>query len=74
MTHYAGLDASLEDTAICIVDRTGRIVREARAASEPQALIAALKGIDLPLERIGLEACSLTAWLQYTFFHCKGGA
>jgi hypothetical protein len=64
MTHYAGLDASLEDTAICIVDRTGRIVREARAASEPQALIAALKGIDLPLERIGLEACSLTAWLH----------
>ena len=64
MDYYAGLDVSLEDTAICMVDRTGRIVTEARAASEPQTLIAALKGIDLPLERIGLEACSLTAWLH----------
>ena len=64
MDHYAGLDVSLEDTAICIVDRTGRIVTEARTASEPQALIAALQGTDLPLERIGLEACSLTAWLH----------
>ena len=42
----------------------GRIVKEVRAASEPGALIAALKEIDLPLERVGLEACSLTAWLH----------
>ncbi|KFC66781.1 Transposase IS116/IS110/IS902 [Bosea sp. LC85] len=64
MNHYAGLDVSLEETAICVVDGTGRIVKEARAASEPAALIVALNEIDLPLERIGLEACSLTAWLQ----------
>ena len=64
MSHYAGLDVSLEETAICVVDGTGRIVREARAASEPEALMAALSKIDLPLTRIGLEACSLTAWLH----------
>ncbi len=64
MNHYAGLDVSLEETAICVVDGTGRIVKETRAPSEPQGLIAALREIDLPLERVGLEACSLTAWLH----------
>jgi len=64
MNHYAGLDVSLEETTICVVDEAGRIVREARAASEPQALVAALQGFGLPLQRIGLEACSLTAWLH----------
>ena len=64
MKYFAGLDVSLEETAICVVDETGRIVKEARAASEPEALVAALREIGLPLERIGLEACSLTAWLH----------
>ena len=64
MDHYAGLDVSLEETAICVVDGTGRIVKEARAASEPDALINALTGMNLPLERVGLEACSLAAWLH----------
>jgi transposase len=64
MNHYVGLDVSLEETAICVVDGTGRIVKEARAASEPKALIATLREIDWPLERVGLEACSLTAWLH----------
>lgn len=64
MDYYAGLDVSLEETAICVVDATGRVVKETRAESEPEALVAVLGEIGLPLERIGLEACSLTAWLH----------
>src|SRR3954462_2886604 len=64
MRYFAGLDVSLEETAICVVDETGRIVKETRAESEPSALIAALLALGLPLERVGLEACSLTAWLH----------
>ena len=64
MKYFAGLDVSLEETSICIVDETGRIVRETRAASDPRALSDALRQVDMPLDRIGLEACSLTAWLH----------
>jgi transposase len=64
MTYYAGLDVSLEETAICVVDATGTIVKEMRAASEPRALHDALVRLDLPVARVGMEACSLAAWLH----------
>lgn len=64
MKYFTGLDVSLEETAICVVDETGAIVKEMRVASEPNALVETLQGLGLALERIGLEACSLTAWLH----------
>jgi transposase len=64
MRYFAGLDVSLEETAICVVDETGLIMKEARAASEPEALDTLLSSLGLPLERLELEACSLTAWLH----------
>jgi transposase len=42
MDHFAGLDVSVKDTSVCIVDDTGKIVREAKVASEPKALLAVL--------------------------------
>ena len=44
MGHFAGLDVSVKETSLCIVDGTGRIVREVKVASEPEALLAVLKG------------------------------
>jgi transposase len=64
MSYFAGLDVSLEETAICIMDDAGRIVREARVASEPDALVAFFAACGMALDRVGLEACSLTAWLH----------
>ena len=64
MDYYAGLDVSLEETAICIVNDAGQIVREVRAASEPDVLVAFFKTCGMAMERVGLEACSLTAWLH----------
>ena len=39
MNQYAGIDVSLECSSVCVVDAVGKILREARVASEPEALI-----------------------------------
>ena len=56
MDHFAGLDVSVKETSVCIVDDTGRIVREVKIASEPEALVTALKNPSYHFKRIGLEA------------------
>jgi predicted NBD/HSP70 family sugar kinase len=43
--YFAGLDVSLDETTVCVVDEEGRIVREARVASEPEALVALFRGL-----------------------------
>jgi hypothetical protein len=42
MDYFAGLDVSVKDTSVCTVDDTGRIVREVKVASEPDALLLVL--------------------------------
>ena len=63
MDHFAGLDVSVKETSICIVDDTGRIVREVKVASEPEALLQVLGNPICHFKRIGLEAGPLSQWL-----------
>jgi transposase len=63
MNHYAGIDVSLECSNVCVVDAQGKILREIKLASEPEALIAWFHSSGLALERIGLEAGPLSQWL-----------
>src|SRR3974377_2115381 len=63
MDHFAGLDVSVKETSVCIVDDTGKIVREVKVASEPEALLQVLKNPTYRFKRIGLEAGPLSQWL-----------
>ena len=63
MDHFAGLDVSVKETSVCIVDETGRIVREAKVVSEPKVLLQVLTNPIYSFKRIGLEAGPLSQWL-----------
>src|SRR4051794_1238956 len=64
MDHYAGIDVSLERSSVCVVDATGRIIRETKVASGPEALVRFFRELGLPLTRVGLEAGPLSQWLH----------
>jgi transposase len=63
MKYYAGLDVSVKDTSVCIVDESGVICREMKVASHPEDLTAALSDAAWQLERVGLEAGPMSQWL-----------
>jgi len=62
--YFAAIDVSLEQSSVCVVDGTGKIVREGKAASEPEVLAAWFTASGLAFTRIGLEAGPLSQWLH----------
>jgi transposase len=63
MEYFAGIDVSLEASSVCLVDSAGKIIRETKVASEPDALIEHLTSLGFALKRISLEAGPLSQWL-----------
>lgn len=64
MEYYVGIDVSLKESSVCVVDGQGKIVRETKAASEPGSLCALIGGFGFSITRIGLEAGPLSHWLR----------
>ena len=64
MEYFAGLDVSVKETSVCIVDDTGKIVREVKVASEPEDLLQILSNPGYPLQtdRIGSRAAVAMAF------------
>ena len=54
---------SLNSSSVCVVDESGKVVREVKVPSEPVALISCIKSLSVRVERIGLEAGPLSQWL-----------
>ena len=63
MKHYAGLDVSIKETSVCVLDEDGRIVREVKVPSHPDDLASVLLDQAHPLDQVGLEAGPLSQWL-----------
>ena len=63
MQYYVGLDVSVKETSVCIVDKAGKVMREVKVATKPEAILAVLTEEGLAIERIGLEAGPLSQWL-----------
>lgn len=63
MEHYAGLDVSVKETSVCVIDGSGKTIREVKVATEPAAILAVLLDDAFAIERIGLEAGPLSQWL-----------
>lgn len=66
MECFAGLDVSVKETSVCIVDEAGTVLREMKVASEPEALLEELTNKSYSFRRIGLEAGPLSQWLYST--------
>lgn len=65
MTHFVGLDVSLRSVAVCIIDDNGDVKLEMKAVSEVEELVRCLRTFDGEIERVGLEAGTLTQYLTH---------
>ncbi len=65
MELYVGMDVSLKETSICVIDGNGRIVSEGTVISEPVAIAEFIKVKAAGARRIGLETGPTTTWLWH---------
>lgn len=63
MDHYVGLDVSVRETSVCVVDETGKLLKEAKVPTEPEAIASLLAKGGFACKRVGLEAGPMSQWL-----------
>src|SRR5436190_1048472 len=63
MAHFVGLDVSVKETSVCVVDDAGKVILEQQVLTEPADIIALLTSLGMPFGRIGIEAGPLSQWL-----------
>ena len=65
MNLFVGLDISLDETSICVIDDGGKIVKEAKVATDPDAIAETIVRWTSRIKRVGIEASSLGVWLHH---------
>jgi len=65
MKQYVGLDVSMEETSVCVVDEAGSTIWEGRVASDPAAIVRMLHLRAPHAERVGLETGPTSTWLWH---------
>lgn len=63
MDHFVGLDVSVRETSLCVVDASGTRLKETRVPTEPEAIAAVLEAGGFTPRRVGLEAGPMSQWL-----------
>jgi transposase len=63
MKYYAGLDVSMKETFLCIVDEKGKKYYETSLSTDPSLIANFIHGLDVPIELAGIESGSLSHWL-----------
>lgn len=63
MKHYVGLDVSMKDTFVCIVDERGKIAHQGHVKTDPETISEHIKKFQLPIELAGVESGSISHWL-----------
>ena len=63
MAHFVGLDVSVKETSVCVVDEAGQVISQQQVPTEPTDIIALLTSLGVPFGRIGIEAGPLSQWL-----------
>lgn len=65
MELYVGMDVSLKETSICVVDDSGAIVSEGTVISEPATIAKFIKNKAAGAQRIGFETGPTATWLWH---------
>src|ERR1700726_4524762 len=63
MAHFVGLDVSVNETSVCVVNDAGKVILEQKVPTEPSDIIALLSSLGVTHGRVGIEAGPLSQWL-----------
>ena len=72
MVHFVGLDVSVKETSVCVVDDAGKVIFEQKVLTEPADIIALLTSLGVPAAHDALRGRTLTAYPQQEMVVAEG--